>query len=88
MMMGGFGPFMMLAAIGIPVIVVSGVAVGLAARRWWHLIPGAAVPPVAYWLYYSIFHAVDHFLATLPFVAIAGAVWVVASHAAKRAWTR
>ena len=84
MMMGGFGPFMMLAAIGTPTIVIPGIAVGLVARRWRHLIPGLAVPPAAYWT----FHPVDYFLETLPFVLLSGAIWVVASHAAKRAWTR
>jgi hypothetical protein len=84
MMMGGFGPFMMLAAIGIPVIVIPGVAVGLAARRWWQLIPGVAVPPAAYWVAYPA----DYFLETLPFVTVAGAIWIFASHGTKRAWTR
>jgi hypothetical protein len=84
MMMGGLAPFMMLAGIGTPTIVIPGIAVGLAARRWWHLIPGLAVPPAVYWSFYRL----DYFLETLPFVLLSAAIWIVASHAAKRAWTR
>jgi hypothetical protein len=84
MLMGGFGPFMMLAAIGIPAIAVTGVAVGLAARRSWHLIAGVTLPPAAYWIFYPA----EFFLETLPFVTLAGAIWILASHAAKRALTR
>ena len=84
MMMGAFAPYMLLAGIGTPAIVIPGIAVGLAARRWWHLIPGLAVPPTVYWSFYRL----DYFLETLPFVLLTAAIWIVASHAVKRAWTR
>jgi hypothetical protein len=74
----------MLAAIGTPTIVIPGVAVGLAARRSWHLIPGLLVPPAVYWTFYPL----DDFSETLPFLLLPGAIWIVPSHAVKRAWTR
>ena len=83
MMVGGFAPFMFLAALGNPVIVVSAVAVGAVARRWWHLLPGSLVPPLACWLFY----ASDGFWELLPFLIAPAAIWSAATFAIRRIWT-
>ena len=83
----GFAPLIFLAALGNPPIVVTGVAVGLAVRKRWHLLPCAALPPMAYWIFYAAFYSVDHYTSLLPFLVTAGAAWSVATCLAKRAWT-
>jgi hypothetical protein len=87
MLMGGFAPFIFLAALGDPPVLVTGVAVGLAVRRLWQLLPCASLPPTAYWLFYSAFYSVDHYASLFPFLVTAGAVWSLAAFAAKRAWS-
>ena len=81
--MTGFAPLIFLAALGNPSIVVTGVAVGLAVRKRWHLLPCAALPPMAYWIFYSV----DHYTSLLPFLVTAGAAWSLAACLAKQAWT-
>jgi hypothetical protein len=85
MMMGGFAPFIFLAAIGDPVLIGSGIGVGLVIRRWWHMIPGGLVPPAAYLLLYP---ASLHFTDSLPFLYVGGLIWTATAFAVKRLWTR
>jgi hypothetical protein len=87
MLMGGFGPFIFLAALGNPPVFVTGVAVGLVVRKPWQLLPCASLPPIAYWVFYSAFYSVDHSTSSLPFLVTAGAVWSSAAFVTRRAWT-
>ena len=70
-----------------PITVVSGAAVGAAARRWRHLIPGSLLPPMAFWAFYRASFGDDDTVKVLPIVLLVGAIWSVAAHLFRRRLT-
>lgn len=84
-MAGGFAPFILLALLGDPLLAGPAAGVGLVIRRWWQIAPGSAVPPAAWWTLHSGSEPVGNLL---PFLYVAGLVWIAAVFAVKRAWKR
>ncbi len=84
--MGSFASFIFLATLADPARRGSAAAGGLLDRSWRHLIPASLSAPAAYPMLRTAFPPGSHFMALLPFLLAAGAVWSGSAFAAGRAW--
>ena len=67
-----------------PIVVVSSMLVGALAWRWWHLIPGSLVAPIAYWVVYKESFGENDAIMVLPVIAIFGSIWSIVTQSARR----
>lgn len=71
-----------------PIIVITGIASGLVARRWWQVVLGLVTAPAACWVYDTVFGKTNTFASPLllvPFLALAGIIWTAAVFGLKKA---
>lgn len=66
-----------------PALIVTSLAVGAIASRWWHLLPGSLLPPLAFWGFNREYFDDGTFLPVLLFILPLGAAYSSAAHACR-----
>jgi hypothetical protein len=70
-----------------PALIITSLAVGLLSRRWWHLLAGILLPPLAFWSL-NREYLDETFLPVLLLILLLGAAYSSAAYGFRRQLTR
>ena len=82
----GWLPMIAFVALLNPIVVITGLATGLAVRRWWQVALGVVTAPAGYWIYLKVFGTIDPSAVLILSLALAGVIWTSAVFGLKKVW--